>query len=170
MATMTMAITTVTTITTIIEPRRGRLSMPLARSGRLLVRETLMDARAHRAGQAALEHAVDFFHLAPRSRFAVDGAQRDHHVLAQVPEGFHIDRKAHALTDTLNRLAAAALEHRQHRGADAAELTFSRLPRSQAGYVQKLKKAAKEQHVTKSVLPGTGTVATLSLSWPRHKM
>ncbi|GER16508.1 hypothetical protein VCH24_15100 [Variovorax boronicumulans] len=74
------------------------------------------------------------------------------------------------MADALDRLAAAALEHRQHRRADAPELTFRNLPRAQAGYVQELKKAAKEQHVTKSVLPGTETVATLSLSSPGHKM
>ena len=70
--------------------------------------------RAHRAGQAALEQAVDLPHLAAGGDFAVDGAQRGQHVLAQVPERFEVVGKAHALGHALNGVTAVHLQQRQH--------------------------------------------------------
>jgi hypothetical protein len=122
-----------------------------------------MGPGAHRAGQAALEHAVDVFHLAARGGFAVDGAQRHHHVLAQVPEGLDVGGKAHALADTLHRMAAMGLQHRQHCSADAPQLALCGVAGSEAGHVQQTKNAA-EEHETKSVLPEAKTSHTLSPS------
>ncbi|MGJ7499554.1 hypothetical protein ACSFBF_04255 [Variovorax sp. ZT5P49] len=47
-----------------------------------------------------------------------------------------------------------ALEHRQHRRANAPQLTFRRLAGSEAGYVQQTKNAAKE-HGSKKRIAGS---------------
>jgi len=42
--------------------------------------------------------------------FAIEFAERGHHVLTQIPEGFKIARKTHALGDALDAVAAVHLQ------------------------------------------------------------
>ncbi|WP_177225405.1 hypothetical protein [Variovorax sp. OK605] len=158
MTTMVMTLITATT-TDLRAAKKKKHKSKAAIEGRCcwgdgvsgVVREALVSSRAHRAGQAALEHAVDVFHLAACGGFAVDGAQRHHHVLSQVPEGFDIGGEAHALADTLHRMTGMGLKHRQHCGTDAPQLALCGAAGSEPGHVQQTKNAA-EEHETKSVL------------------